>query len=147
MAGTAPLHRLTYVSTITRPLEDAELDALVAQARANNANLEITGLLLFNSLNFLQTLEGPRNAVEQVFAAITRDSRHHGVVRVQAEDTGERAFASWSMAYTPVLRTGHESKKIAGNGFSWNGSGPLPTHLESLYMAFNSLGRAVTAPV
>jgi hypothetical protein len=127
-------------------MEDAELDALVAQARANNATFQITGLLLFNGLNFLQTLEGPRGAVEQVFSAISEDPRHHGVVRVQAEDTDERAFAAWSMAYTPVLRTGNQGQTLGSNGFAWSGDGHLPSHLESLYMAFNSLGRAVTAP-
>lgn len=146
MAGNTPLHRLTYVSTVTRPLDDAELDTLVAQARANNETLQITGLLLFNGLNFLQTLEGPREAVEQVFAAITDDQRHHGVVRVQVEDTDQRAFAAWSMAYTPVLRTGPQSAALGTNGFAWTDSGELPSHLQSLYTAFNSLGHAVTAP-
>ncbi len=141
-----PLHRLTYVSTVTRPFEDTELDALVAQARAKNATCQITGLLLFNGLNFLQTLEGPRSAVEQVFAAIAEDPRHHGVVRVQTDDAHERAFPAWSMAYTPVLRTGSQGQTFGSNGFAWSGDGHLPSHLESLYLAFNSLGRAVTAP-
>lgn len=146
MAGTSSLHRLTYVSTVTRPLESADLDALVAQARANNEAYGISGLLLFNGLNFLQTLEGPRDAVEHVFSAIARDPRHHGVVRVQAEDVGDRAFADWSMAYTPVTRAGAEATTLGSNGFAWSGHRALPSHLESLYVAFNSLGRAVTAP-
>ena len=149
MAGEQPLHRLTYVSTVTSSLDADEVSALVAQARSNNIRHEISGLLLFNGLNFLQTLEGPRSAVEHVFAAIARDPRHHGVVRVQAEDTDARAFAEWSMAYAPVLRAGAEldAKHMAPNGFAWTGGGPLPSHLQSLYVAFNSLGRTVSTPV
>lgn len=146
MVAEVLIHRLTYVSTAARSMDETDIDTLVTQARKNNERLEITGLLLFNGLNFLQTLEGPRDALEHVFAAIAGDPRHHGVVRVQADDATERAFADWAMAYSPVGRAGSDAKGFASNGFAWTQPSELPPHLNSLYLAFNSLGRSVTAP-
>lgn len=141
-ADTSPLHRLTYVSTVASTVLESDISDLVAQAQAKNEMLNVTGLLLFNGLNFLQTLEGPREQVLQLFNRITADNRHDGVVCVQSDKPATRAFANWSMAYAPVARAGTNGDAFASNGFNWsNGRDVLPDQLKSLYLAFNSLAR------
>lgn len=140
----APLYRLTYVSTVTQSMDTEAVDRLVEAARSKNDRLGITGILLFNGLNFLQTLEGPRDVVVQLFELISHDPRHNGVVSVQQDEPKQRSFDGWSMAYAPVGRAGAQLKSLSANGFGWtHGSQHLPEHLQSLYLAFNSLGKAL----
>lgn len=146
MLAVCSLHRLTYVSTVSLPMDETSVAALVEAARVKNARLNITGILLFNGLNFLQTLEGERQAVLDLFEVISQDARHNGVVCVQTDAPDDRTFNGWSMAYAPVGRAGMEAAALNTNGFQWeNGHVALPGHLKSLYSAFNSLGRGFAA--
>ncbi|AUZ89011.1 hypothetical protein CVO76_16195, partial [Arthrobacter agilis] len=45
---------IVYSSTATRPLNDADLSALLAISRRNNARAEVTGMLLYRGGRFLQ---------------------------------------------------------------------------------------------
>lgn len=104
------LFRLVYVSTADAALNEDEslLRALAEQAATRNANMEVTGLLLFNGLNFLQVLEGTQDAVEAVYADIAEDTRHSGVATVLTEEIDARAFPNWSMKMTIVPSTAGE---------------------------------------
>jgi len=78
---------------------DAEISRILASARAYNSRHRITGALLFNSGCFAQALEGPKDAVEEIFAKIRRDPRH-GEVTILRSGMGERRdFPNWSMAH------------------------------------------------
>lgn len=96
------LSRLIYISTARYDLQPSDFDAILSEARTGNAQNALTGLLLFNGSNFLQCLEGPRDAVETVFALICGDDRHSGVVRILAEAAPKRLFDDWRMAYGEV---------------------------------------------
>ncbi len=78
----------------------AELQSILASARANNARIGITGALLYNAGNFAQVLEGPLPSIERIFEVIQRDPRHSEVVVVQSGPVSERAFPEWSMAFS-----------------------------------------------
>ena len=93
------LARLVYVSTARPGLDPVELEEMLAAARARNGALSITGLLVYNGVNFMQALEGPGDAVAAVYDSIARDPRHTGPVAVLEEHVETRAFPGWSMAY------------------------------------------------
>lgn len=95
----SPIHHLIYVSTAVRPLSEGALDEMLAQARRKNLLRGLTGLLVYGGGNFMQLLEGPREAVEDVYRRIARDPRHYDVTCIVALDTSERWCADWSMAY------------------------------------------------
>ena len=90
--------QLLYISSSRRADVPLDLDALFAQAQANNARDEITGLLYTNGKRFLQVLEGPRTAVEDTFLRIINDSRHHALVLLSRRETSRREFGDWAMA-------------------------------------------------
>jgi hypothetical protein len=90
--------QLLYISSYRRGDVPLDLDALVAQAQANNARDEITGLLYSNGKRFLQALEGPKTAVEDTFLRIIADPRHHALVLLSRRETTRREFGEWSMA-------------------------------------------------
>ncbi|GAA1930391.1 BLUF domain-containing protein [Nocardioides hwasunensis] len=90
---------LTYLSSAVEPWPDAELRALLRRARATNEAIDITGMLLYAGGNFIQTLEGPSDAVDRVMDRVLEDSRHGGVFIVRRDDIAERIFAGWAMGF------------------------------------------------
>ena len=74
--------------------------AAIAQAAAERNQADnVTGLLLFNSKRFLQVLEGPREAVDRIYARIGRDGRHNALVKLRDIPIDAREFGEWGMAY------------------------------------------------
>jgi hypothetical protein len=54
---------------------------------------------MFNSGCFVQVLEGPRAAVENVFERIQQDDRHGDVSLLAFDPNPSRAFENWSMGF------------------------------------------------
>lgn len=90
---------LTYVSTASQDFSKADLNELLAQCRKNNAQLGITGMLLYKDGNFMQVLEGEESTVRSIYAKIGGDPRHKGEIVLQQGTLEERQFPGWSMGY------------------------------------------------
>lgn len=99
---TAPLLALAYASTASHLLSEAELLSILQQARANNEQLGITGILLYHAGSFLQLLEGPADAVEAVYQKIEQDDRHFSLEVLAREPITERTFPDWAMGFQNV---------------------------------------------
>ena len=98
--GTAALVlSLTYVSSTQELLSVQELVELLEAIRPKNEELELTGMLLYSGGNVIQTLEGPEESVEKVFASIESDPRHTGIRVLQREQVETRTFPRWSMGF------------------------------------------------
>ncbi|MBY0231870.1 MAG: BLUF domain-containing protein [Gemmataceae bacterium] len=93
------MHSLVYVSSAVEPFSRADLVALLDQSRTRNEAAGITGLLLYKDGNFMQALEGEKEAVEATHARIERDPRHRGLIVLLRGPAPERRFAGWSMAF------------------------------------------------
>jgi hypothetical protein len=93
------MNHLIYASRAVARFDTDALTALLEQSRARNGSLDVTGLLLFAQGSFLQVLEGPDAAVDEVYASIERDERHAGVRLLCREPIGERRFPDWTMGF------------------------------------------------
>jgi len=95
------MKRIVYVSRSTIPSlsADAEVGALVEKARSRNAELGITGALIFTGDHFAQIVEGPGAEIDTLMARILHDPRHHSVQHFEDLDVPGRHFATWSLAY------------------------------------------------
>ncbi|MEP6494253.1 MAG: BLUF domain-containing protein [bacterium] len=82
----------------------AELSAILADARRNNARLEVSGMLLYEDGAFFQILEGDRTVVEGLFDKIFSDPRHGRVTKIVLEPIANRSFAEWTMGYPRITR-------------------------------------------
>jgi hypothetical protein len=98
------LTHLIYASTATRPFDRPELVSLLQKAREANARIGVTGMLLHEAGNFFQVLEGDAAVVEQLFAKISSDERHHKATKIMQEPIAERSFEDWTMAFTEITR-------------------------------------------
>lgn len=134
------LSRLVYVSTAHPDLVLADLYAILETARTRNESEGLTGLLIYNGFNFMQLLEGPPDKVERVFAAICRDTRHTGVVRVMSGEAQTRVFGGWAMAFART-GTSHGEGAFALTTDSLKDVLPedLPAELHMLFVSFNTM--------
>ena len=93
---------LTYVSSASDLVEVPTLLELLADWRVNNHAMDLSGMLLYSGGNIIQALEGPDEAVEEMFGTIGADPRHTDVIPILREPITERAFPDWSMGFRHV---------------------------------------------
>jgi hypothetical protein len=74
-----------------------ELNAILDASNRNNQTAGLTGALIFDTLWFVQILEGDRETVSRTLARITRDPRHDNIVIMDARPLETRQFAKWWM--------------------------------------------------
>ena len=103
------MYRIVYVSTATSPLELDELKAIERVANRNNAELGVTGLLTYCDSKFMQFLEGEQSDVEEIFAKIVGDGRHHSIDVLRQGMIPKRQFVGWQMKYADINDI-HESE-------------------------------------
>jgi hypothetical protein len=102
------LHRLVYISRAPERLHHRMafvLTKIEKSAQRNNANLGVTGALIYANGVYVQALEGPRSAVSATFQAILNDDRHQRMEVIAAGNVEERWFAARPML---VVRPGPE---------------------------------------
>lgn len=91
------LKSLTYSSFAALDLTDADISAIHRTAREINALNGITGLLIFNGTHFLQLIEGPEPAIDELLDRLRRDERHHQLEVLEQHILADRQFPDWSM--------------------------------------------------
>lgn len=91
------LTTIIYRSHISKYTSEAEVKAFIEQANPRNQALEVTGILLFDGVHFLQLLEGPEDAVESLYHKICRDKRHYTVVMLLRDFSVSRHFGKAGM--------------------------------------------------
>lgn len=91
--------RLTYASHLKHKLGHKALEKISEESRRNNKKLGVTGALCSSPRGFLQILEGPAAAVNDLYNRIVRDPRHTQVTLLEYTRVPFREFENWSMAY------------------------------------------------
>lgn len=99
---------IAYVSQAERPFSRDDLEGLLRHSRARNEKDGVTGCLVyrfnedFRRGNFIQVLEGPDAAIDDVWRRISNDTRHHTVVVIDEGPIDDRMFSNWSMGFKNV---------------------------------------------
>ncbi len=76
-----------------------ELNTILAASQRNNEKASITGALIFDTLWFIQILEGEREVVSATLCRIMRDSRHDELTVMDCRPAEQRLFANWWMGF------------------------------------------------
>lgn len=92
------LSTLIYRSRLKGDIDQASLQVIVRQAQTRNAQMRVSGILVFDGHQFLQVLEGPLHAVEALFGRISQDERHDFVVELMRDYAPRRHFENVGMA-------------------------------------------------
>ncbi len=96
------LSLLIYVSKAAVTFSEEELEALLAQARTNNASQNVSGLLIYHDGSFIQALEGDDSVLDQLYATIESDGRHEHTRVLYRGAIEERSFDGWAMGYKRI---------------------------------------------
>jgi hypothetical protein len=147
------MYELVY-NSISEPqdISDSGLTDILAVARLRNQSLGITGLLLYHRGEFVQLLEGERDAVRQVFYDfILCDRRHTSVNLCWDFEIERRSFPDWSMGfYRPDSKM--YGKNASLDGYLEGGvaalelSGPPSTGRQLLFEIYAQIDPAQFAP-
>lgn len=95
--GVPFLASVTYRSKAVVPLSDHELLSLTKEAQRRNRSVGVTGMLLYDKGRYFQTIEGPPEGIDQIWASILRDERHGGIEVLNQQIAPRRLFSDWDM--------------------------------------------------
>ena len=96
------LLEIVYMSEPDESLSDRDIVEILEASQENNEEACITGVLFYDGRHFLQVLEGPDEAVWNVYSEILADPRHRNVVTIHEGPILKRAFNAWGMAYRRI---------------------------------------------
>jgi len=134
------LFRICYISTATKLFESAELREMLKESNVRNKEAGVTGMLLYKDGQFMQVLEGTKEAVTATFGRISKDPRHRGIMVLHKRAADERRFPQWSMAFRDLNLPDHQ--EVPGfseflntplTGKEFNGD---PEHCQKLLLVF-----------
>lgn len=102
MQITPALYEVLYVSTLASNQPPNVVADIAGRARVVNAELDITGLLIFDGQRFCQQLEGPQKAVLKLIERIRNDPRHVNVEVIHHGPLAGRRFQQFSLAFSTL---------------------------------------------
>lgn len=133
------LSSLLYVSEATPALGEDGVNAIVEVALARNADLGVTGSLVFTGPHFAQVLEGRKESVDELMVGIERDERHRNMLVLEAADIPARRFPNWSLAYAgPSLFVDRHLRPLVERQASGGRQAVISRQLITLMMEFAS---------
>jgi len=98
------LFRLIYASRAAEALTPVDHEQILGSSRRNNGKAGVTGVLAFGTRDFLQCLEGSREAVNATYSRILGDPRHQDIQLIDCRDVEQRWFGEWGMHGLPPSR-------------------------------------------
>jgi hypothetical protein len=140
------LVRMLYVSRSHGLITQTQTESILAQSRAHNPPLGITGILCYGGDIFMQVLEGGRGAVNSLYCQIASDKRHKDVVVLHYEEICERRFSGWTMGQVnleklnPAVLLKYSEKPVL-NPYAVSGAASMAL-LEELISTASIVGRA-----
>lgn len=109
------MYFICYKSFANIGLQENQVINILHAAQKNNLKNGITGMLLFIENNFIQIIEGEKDAVENLFQKINNDKRHVGIKIVSQGFMNERFFPNWVMGFR-ILSKYDLEEMVALNG-------------------------------
>jgi len=97
-------HCIIYHSSSKEFFQETDLLNLLEQSRRDNAERNITGILLFVQGSIVQVLEGEESVLEALYKKIEKDPRHTHVTKVLSRPVQQRFFQDWRMGYKKISR-------------------------------------------
>ena len=88
---------VVYVSEAVKPFVRNQVKELVDISSENNRKVGITGYLSYSDGGFLEYLEGPENAVDELMRVINLDDRHTIKRTLDLGELSQRRFGSWDL--------------------------------------------------
>jgi len=102
------LVRLTYASRALNGVSSQLIREILEASQRNNPRRGLTGILCCNADTFLQVLEGPRAAVNELYSSLAHDQRHKDLTVLDYAEISARRYAGWSMGWAGAKQANRE---------------------------------------
>lgn len=129
------LKSVAYTSLAALDMDEKQLLEIHGAARDFNVLDKVTGLLIFNGTHFLQWIEGPTPAVDELVERLRRDPRHSGFEVRDERFADQRLFGSWSMELVRVRSRYLQAQEDIARALPGN----LPEHVRERIMGMAEL--------
>jgi len=96
------LYTIIYISESSKDISEKDLEQILTSSRANNSTVGISGMLIFKNGEFMQALEGEKEAIEKLMARIDQDDRHDNITILSQKPIPNRHFKNWSMGFENI---------------------------------------------
>ncbi len=106
------LHAISYRSRAVVDINAAVFKDIESVAQRRNAELDVTGALVFDGTYFFQTIEGSADAVTAIMRSIQRDPRHTDIIPFGIRKIEKRMFSQWRMK---TLRAPQSANSLLSN--------------------------------
>ena len=120
-------YQIIYSSKSATPMQMDDLEDILESARESNAEVGISGALVYADGIFLQVLEGKAEDVQELMGRISKDVRHESVTVLKRGEVPAALFNEWTMAY--VGATAEQVAKWAG----FSGTTGVPSVLTGIH--------------
>lgn len=129
------LVRLIYRSRLKESVSWTDVVGIASQARANNEDFDITGMLIMNGCHVLQVLEGETGAVNRLYSRIAVDDRHDQLQLISFGELGVRHFGRWKMKEVNLQRMEGAYKDVVTSFLEEqaDGESSFPAQFERAY--------------
>lgn len=94
-----PIRAIAYISQAAQPWQREAIDAMIEDAAAFNVRAGVTGVLLFDGVQFLQYIEGPATGIDEAYGRILASTKHSEVVELGRGPIGHRLLPYWAMQW------------------------------------------------
>lgn len=98
------IDRLVYRSQVENVPPEVTLERIFRISVPKNARLQITGALGFSGRNYIQLLEGPRPALDDLLQTLRADPRHSNLRVLLRGSSQRQLLPNWSMARVDLAR-------------------------------------------
>ena len=93
------VYSIIYKSKADPTFNIFEIQKMLQRAKYFNKMNEITGIILYHKSQFIQLIEGEKDAIESLYASIRADERHHEVETILSKASNQSLWMDWSMAF------------------------------------------------
>ncbi|KJV38814.1 BLUF domain-containing protein [Brevundimonas sp. KM4] len=98
------IDRLVYRSQVENVPPEVTLERIFRISVPKNARLQITGALGFSGRNYIQLLEGPRPALDDLLQSLRAEPRHSNLRVLLRGSSQRQLLPNWSMARVDLAR-------------------------------------------
>jgi hypothetical protein len=116
------LRTLVYASTAHLWVDESDLKKILDNARDYNEKKDLTGVLIYEDGNFLQTIEGPPKEIDLVFEKILSSQKHFDIQVILDTPILNRSFPNWSMGFIEMPRD--SSLRLSANQWKFLNAWP-----------------------
>lgn len=93
------VYSIIYKSKSQNSFHIDEIKKMLFKAKRFNKVNNITGIILYYKLQFIQLIEGDKKSIESLYKDILADKRHFDVETIISTTSKQSLWTEWSMAF------------------------------------------------